>query len=68
MPNKQSSDAEVGLQRQVVNDLHNAIIADQLVVTDDQFAAGLAGRNTPASLSRYIDGTGGQRLFDAAAA
>ncbi len=48
--NKQSSDAEVGLQRQVVNDLHNAIIADQLVVTDDQFAAGLAGRNTPASL------------------
>ncbi len=48
--NKQGGDAEVGLQKQVVKDLHNAITADQLVVTDDQFAAGLAERSTPASL------------------
>jgi 4-amino-4-deoxy-L-arabinose transferase-like glycosyltransferase len=47
---KQGRDAEVGQQEQVVNDLRSAITADQLVVTDDQFAAARAGRRTPASL------------------
>jgi len=34
----------------VAADLHNAIAADQLVVTDAQFVATLADRNTPPSL------------------
>lgn len=37
-------------EQQAARDLQNATTSDQLVITDDQFAVGLADRNTPPSL------------------
>jgi Dolichyl-phosphate-mannose-protein mannosyltransferase len=47
---KHGSDASKGLQTRVVHDLRNAITADQLVVTDGQFVAAMADRQTPPEL------------------
>jgi 4-amino-4-deoxy-L-arabinose transferase-like glycosyltransferase len=47
---KHGSDASKGLQTRVVHDLRNAITPDQLVVTDGQFVAAMADRETPAEL------------------
>lgn len=46
----QSVDPSVREGAQIAVDLHNAITPDQLVITDAQFIAGLADRNTPPSL------------------
>jgi len=47
---KHGSDASKGLQTRVVHDLRNAITPDQLVVTDGQFVAAMADRETPPEL------------------
>jgi len=47
---RQGSPSYNTLQLQVAADLHNAIAPDQLVITDGQFIAALADRNTPPSL------------------
>jgi hypothetical protein len=38
---------DVGLEAQIANDLRRATTPDQWVITDAQFIAGLAGRDTP---------------------
>lgn len=47
---KHGSDASKGLQARVVHDLRNAITPDQYVVTDGQFVAAMADRETPPEL------------------
>jgi hypothetical protein len=47
---RQGSNTNNKLQVQVAHDLNTAITPQQLVVTDGQFVAALAGRNTPPSL------------------
>lgn len=47
---QQSSSAYTQLETRVATDLRNSIAPDQVVITDAQFVAALAGRNTPPSL------------------
>ena len=47
---QQGSVSATAAQMHIANDLRNAITPDQLVITDGQFIAALADRNTPPSL------------------
>ncbi len=47
---RQGSDGAAQFQARVANELRNSITPDQFVVTDGQFVAALADRNTPPAL------------------
>ncbi len=47
---QQGSVSATAAQRNIANDLRNTITPEQLVITDGQFIAALADRNTPPSL------------------
>src|SRR5205823_3815526 len=50
MVTQHSHDAYATLEMRVANDVRNAIAPDQYIITDGQFVAALADRNTPPDL------------------
>ena len=50
MVTQHSHDAYTTLELRVANDVRNAIAPDQYIITDGQFIAALADRNTPPDL------------------